>query len=115
MSADAALVRLRAPEGRLPLGAIFGTIALVGTFAVGLLHLDHLGFPVCLFKAMTGLPCPACGSTGFYRLESLPGVIAVPAGNFADPAFAKPAKLYWTAHRHHWLTAPDGAVMIERQ
>jgi hypothetical protein len=63
MSATAALVRLRAPEGRLPLGAIFGTIAVVGTFAVGLLHLDHLGFPVCLFKAMTGLPCPACGST----------------------------------------------------
>jgi len=63
MSTDAALVRLRAPEGRLPLGAIFGTIAVVGTFAVGLLHLDHLGFPVCLFKAMTGVPCPACGST----------------------------------------------------
>ncbi len=63
MSSEATLVRLRAPEGRLPLGAIFGTIALLGTFAVGLLHLDHLGFPVCLFKAMTGLPCPACGTT----------------------------------------------------
>jgi hypothetical protein len=63
MSSAAALVRLRAPQGRLPLGAIFGTIALVGTCAVGLLHLDHLGFPVCFFKAVTGLPCPACGST----------------------------------------------------
>jgi uncharacterized protein DUF2752 len=63
VSSEATLVRLRAPEGRLPLGAIFGTIALLGTFAVGLLHLDHLGFPVCLFKAMTGLPCPACGTT----------------------------------------------------
>ena len=32
-----------------------------------------------------------------------------------NPAFAKPVKLYWTVHRHHWLTAPDGAVTVERQ
>jgi Protein of unknown function (DUF2752) len=80
VSSEAALVRLRAPEGRLPLGAIFGTIVLVGTFAVGLLHLDHLGFPVCLFKAMTGWPCPACGTTrALGRLFALdvPGAFAM--------------------------------------
>jgi hypothetical protein len=80
VSSEAALVRLRAPEGRLPLGAIFGTIALMGTFAVGLLHLDHLGFPVCLFKAMTGWPCPACGTTrALGRLFALdvPGAFAM--------------------------------------
>ncbi len=58
-----AILRLRAPEGRLPLGAIFGAIGLVATVAVGLLHLDRLGFAVCFFKVGTGLPCPACGST----------------------------------------------------
>jgi Protein of unknown function (DUF2752) len=63
VSSAATLLRLRAPQGQLPLGAIFGGIAIVATVAVGVLHLDRLGFPVCLFKAGTGLPCPACGST----------------------------------------------------
>jgi hypothetical protein len=56
-------VRLKAPFGRLPLGAVFGTIAGAGGVAVGLLGLDRLPFSVCVFKATTGLPCPTCGST----------------------------------------------------
>ena len=59
--------------------------------------------------------CAACGCAVFYRLEALPGVIGVPAGTFADPAFAKPAKLYWTAHRHEWLVTAGGTVIVERQ
>ena len=42
-------------------------------------------------------------------------MVGVPAGNFADPAFAKPAKLYWTQHRHEWLVAVGDAVIVERQ
>jgi len=56
-------LRLKAPVGRLPLGAIFGTIGVLGAGAVGLLGLDRLPFPVCLFKAFTGFACPTCGST----------------------------------------------------
>lgn len=64
MNAETApAVRWSAPRGRLPLGAIFGGIALVGTAAVGLLGLDRLPFTACYFKAFTGLPCPSCGST----------------------------------------------------
>jgi hypothetical protein len=59
--------------------------------------------------------CPTCGCAVFYRLEALPGVIAVPVGSFADPAFAKPDKLYWTAHRHQWLTPLGDVVWVERQ
>jgi len=80
MTAVAATVRLTAPPGRLPLGAIFGAIGLVATGAVGLLHLDHLGFPVCLFKALTGLPCPTCGGTralGRLFALDLPGAFAM--------------------------------------
>ena len=59
--------------------------------------------------------CPTCGTSVFYRLEALPGVIGIPAGNFADPTFAKPAKHYWTLRRPDWLATPADAVIIERQ
>ncbi|HEY6554573.1 MAG TPA: DUF2752 domain-containing protein [Vicinamibacteria bacterium] len=65
-------LRFKAPAGRLPLGAVFGTIAGLGALAVGLLGLDRLPFAVCVFKGLTGLPCPTCGSTrALGRLVSL--------------------------------------------
>jgi hypothetical protein len=57
------LVRLKVVAGALPLGAIFGAIGGLAIAAVGLLRLDRLPFPVCYFKAFSGLPCPTCGST----------------------------------------------------
>lgn len=59
--------------------------------------------------------CLVCGCTMFYRLEALPGITAVPAGAFADPAFPPPQTLYWTMHRPAWLAAPEGAAIFERQ
>lgn len=56
-------VRISARPGAPPLGAIFGGIGLLGGFAVSLLGLDRLPFAVCLFKSLSGLPCPTCGST----------------------------------------------------
>ena len=59
--------------------------------------------------------CPACGCAVFYRLEALPGTIAVSVGAFADPAFARPASHYWALRRHEWLATADSIVVVERQ
>jgi hypothetical protein len=59
--------------------------------------------------------CPTCGCAMFYRLEALPGVICIPVGSFGDPAFMPPGRLYWTAHRHEWLTTFADLALIERQ
>lgn len=81
-------MRLRAPAGRLPLGAVFGAIGAAGALAVGLLGLDRLPLTVCLFKAMTGLPCPTCGSTrAMGRLLHLDGLGALSMNPLATVSF----------------------------
>jgi hypothetical protein len=56
-------MRVSAAPGAPPLGAIFGGIGLVLAAVVGLLGLDRLPLTFCLFKGLTGWPCPTCGST----------------------------------------------------
>lgn len=47
--------------------------------------------------------CPACGSTAWYRIELRPGILTIPAGNFADPAFAEPAYSSQGESRCAWV------------
>jgi hypothetical protein len=57
------VLSLRARAGALPLGAIFLGIGAGAAFAVAVLHLDRLPILVCLFRAVTGIPCLTCGAT----------------------------------------------------
>jgi hypothetical protein len=46
--------------------------------------------------------CPTCGSTVAYEGELYPGLIAIPLGAFADPAFPPPRFSVWESRRHAW-------------
>ncbi len=47
--------------------------------------------------------CPDCGSTVFYSARSLPGLVAVAIGAFADPSFAAPIYSVYESRKHAWV------------
>jgi len=47
--------------------------------------------------------CPHCGSTVAYVIEGWPGVVAVPLGAFADPAFPEPRFSVYEHRKHNWV------------
>ena len=48
--------------------------------------------------------CPDCGSTVFYTLATVPDIIAVPIGAFAEPEFPPPTVSVYEARQHPWLS-----------
>jgi hypothetical protein len=55
--------------------------------------------------------CPACGGTVWYRIERRPGVVSIPVGAFADPAFPEPRVSVREERRHPWVAfATEGEM-----
>jgi hypothetical protein len=50
--------------------------------------------------------CPDCGTTVLWERASLPGMITVAVGTFADPHFPPPVRTVWTENMHEWLVFP---------
>lgn len=50
--------------------------------------------------------CPTCGATVFYRIDGMPGMVAIPIGAFADPSFPPPKVSVYEARRHAWTGIP---------
>lgn len=47
--------------------------------------------------------CPTCGDTIAYRIEAMPGVVAIPLGTFDNPHAFAPAHSVWEERQHDWL------------
>jgi hypothetical protein len=54
--------------------------------------------------------CPTCGSTLYYTVDSMPGLIAVPIGAFADPDFPSPTFSVYEERRHRWVEIVGDAI-----
>jgi hypothetical protein len=82
-------------------------VRVTGRFRDHVRHSDESG------EARTFHFCPDCGSTVFYETGHAPGVIAVPVGAFADPAFPPPRVSVFESRRHPWVAMPDAVERPE--
>lgn len=57
--------------------------------------------------------CPACGATVYYLMDAIPGMVAIPAGAFADAGFPPPRVSVYEARRHPWVRLPDSIESSE--
>lgn len=54
--------------------------------------------------------CPACGSTVWWSLDSVPGFVSVALGAFADPTFPAPHVSVYDERRHPWVEIRGAAA-----
>ncbi|HYD37049.1 MAG TPA: GFA family protein [Allosphingosinicella sp.] len=57
--------------------------------------------------------CPICGSTAWYRIEARPGLVTIPAGNFADPDFGEPDISWFVERQCPWVRIETEAPLRE--
>ncbi len=57
--------------------------------------------------------CPRCGATVFYRMDALPGFVAIPVGAFADPGFPPPRVSVYAVRQHRWVHLDEDIERLE--
>ena len=65
-------------------------------------------------RAVTNRFCPVCGTTVAFSVSINPGLIAIPAGIFADPSCPPPRRSVFEDSRHPWIAVPEGAERLSR-
>jgi len=56
--------------------------------------------------------CPTCASTVCWKIDKLPGFIAVAVGAFAEPTFMPPSVSIYEVRRHPWTKMPEHKVEL---
>lgn len=56
--------------------------------------------------------CPACGSTLYWRLDTVPGFTSVAVGAFADPSFPPPQVSVYDELRSPWVRFDEKTPMV---
>jgi len=51
--------------------------------------------------------CPVCSAIVYYRMDAIPGFVAIPVGAFADPAFPSPRVSVYNDRQHPWFRLAD--------
>lgn len=57
--------------------------------------------------------CPKCGTTLYWRADSIPGFTYVAAGAFADPEFPAPRVSVYDERKHAWVTIEGDNIKHE--
>ena len=65
-------------------------------------------------RDITNRFCPAGGSTISFTTARNRGLIAIPAGLFADPETPPPLRSVFEERRHPWVAVPEGAARLPR-
>jgi hypothetical protein len=61
-------------------------------------------------KVATFKFCQTCAATVAFATEGLPGLTAIPAGLFADPAFPPPEYSVYEGRKHAWIAVVGDGI-----
>jgi hypothetical protein len=98
------LIKKERESGNTAYGIIYGAIALCAIGAARYLPVLDL-LPACAFRGLTGIPCPACGSTR--------SLVHLAHGDILSAALMNPCLVLLMLAAFAWFAA-DAAVLLLR-